>query len=253
MSNRKYLPLKKYDRFVYEIVKQVIVIQHHESEGLGTFEPVLNKAKISVRSIRIFAGEKVPDRLGEEGDGLIVLGGSFGVYESEKYPFLLDEIRLIESALREGKPIFGICLGSQLLASALGAKVYKCGRQEIGWHPVILSEAAKADALWRAIENEFTAFHWHGDVFDLPARAVSLASSAMTEHQVFRYADKFYGILFHPEATKEIISTMTRDFAEEAAEAEAAPKEILKDTEKHLHAFQKIANKLFNQWTKLID
>lgn len=234
-------------------MKQVTVIQHHESEGLGTLEPILNDVGISVRSVRTFAGEMVPDRLGDESAGLVVLGGSFGVYESEKYPFLRDEIRLIESALREDKSILGICLGSQLLASALGAKVYKSGQQEIGWHPVTLSKEAKADALWSSIENQFTAYHWHGDVFDLPAGAVSLASSSLTEHQAFCYADKFYGILFHPEATKEIITCMTRDFAEEAAEAGIAQEEILLNTEKHLPAFQTITNKLFNQWVKLIE
>lgn len=233
-------------------MKQITVIQHHASEGLGTFEPVLDDAGIWARSIRVFDGAKVPAQIGED-DGLIVLGGSFGVYESDEYTFLRDEIRLIESALRAGKPTLGICLGSQLLAAALGAKVYKSGRQEIGWHPVASSEAAKADALFGGIENVFTAFHWHGDAFDLPDGAVSLASSLMTEHQAFRYANKFYGILFHPEATMEIIGSMTRDFAEDAAEAGSSRKEILEDTDEHLPAFKKIADGIFNQWIKLID
>ncbi len=232
-------------------MKQITVLQHLEGEGLGTLEPILSRAGISIRSIRVFEGEKVPDSLGASG-GLIVLGGSYGVYESEKYPFLLDEIRLIESALGENKPILGICLGSQLLASALGTKVYKSGRQEIGWHPVALSEAAKTDVLFGDTENRFAAYHWHGDAFDLPAGAVSLASSRLTEHQAFRYGDKFYGILFHPEATTEIISSMTEDFAEEAAEAGIEIKEILEDSEKHLPAFEATAAKVFGQWAKLI-
>lgn len=234
-------------------MKQLTVIQHHASEDLGTFEPILVATGLSVCSIRVFAGEKVPAQIKDDDDGLIVLGGSFGVYESEKHPFLRDEIRLIESALREDKPVLGICLGSQMLASALGAKVYKSGRQEIGWHSVALSEAGKSDALFGDAGNEFTAFHWHGDAFDLPGGAVSLASSAMTEHQAFRYANKFYGILFHPEATEEIINCMTRDFAEDAAEAGSSRKEILQDTDEHLPGFQTIAGGIFNRWMKLID
>lgn len=233
-------------------MKQVTVIQHLSSEGLGTLEPVLDAAGIPFRSIKIFADERVPADLGEDG-GLIVLGGPVGVYQSEDYPYLLDEIRLIESVLRQDKPVLGICLGSQLLASALGAKVTGSGRQEIGWHPVRLSEAAQSDALWNNIENQFTAYHWHGDVFELPADAVCLASSALTANQAFRYGEKAYGILFHPEATVEIISSMTVDFAHEAAQAGIAQEEVISDSAKYLSAFQTIAGRVFNRWVKLLD
>ena len=233
-------------------MKQVTVLQHLATEGLGILEPILNAAGISIHTIHIFAGEKVPAELGTD-DGLIVLGGPVSVYESEKYPYLINEIRLIETVLQENKPILGICLGSQLLASALGANIIKSGQQEIGWFPVTLSEAAQTDVLWNGVENEFMAYHWHGDVFNLPEDAVSLASSMLTEHQAFTHKERAYGILFHPEATKEIIWGMTQNFAEEAEGAGVTQKEILEDSEKYLLAFQAIADKIFNRWVKLID
>jgi GMP synthase (glutamine-hydrolysing) len=231
-------------------MKQVIVLQHLTDEGLGAIAEALDGWGISALTIRIFDGEKVPARI-EKADGLIVLGGPVGVYEAAAYPYLSDEINLIKDALDEDNPVLGICLGSQLLAAALGAKVYKSGKQEIGWHPV-RSSAAQNDLLWKEIEIQFTAFHWHGDVFELPAGAVSLASSALTEHQAFRYGKNAYGILFHPEATREIIFSMTTDFADEAAQAGITPKQILADTEKHLSTFKATAEKIFNGWAKLV-
>lgn len=232
-------------------MKQVIVLQHHANEGLGTIAEALEAAEISASTVCIFDGEKVPARM-SEADGLIILGGAVGVYEAETYPYLSDEIRLIEKALGGEKPILGICLGSQLLAAALGAKVYKSGRQEIGWHAVKSSAAAQDDALWNGIEKEFWAFHWHGDVFELPAGAVSLASSSLTEHQAFRFGEKAYGILFHPEATGEIILSMTKNFNVEAEQAEITAAQIFADTEKHLSTYKSTANKIFSDWTKLI-
>jgi len=234
-----------------EEMKQVIVLQHLADEGLGTIAEALDGWGISALTIRIFDGEKVPARI-EKADGLIVLGGPVGVYEAAAYPYLSDEIDLIKDALNENKPVLGICLGSQLIAAALGAKVYKSGRQEIGWRLVKSSAAARNDLLWNAVENQFTAFHWHGDVFELPDGAVSLASSSLTEHQAFRYGKNAYGILFHPEATREIIFSMTGDFADEAEQAGIAPAKILADTEKHLSTFKATADKILSGWAKMV-
>ena len=232
-------------------MEQVIVLQHLVDEGLGLIADALDSVGIAISIVRIFGNQKVPARM-DEAAGLIVLGGPVGVYEAETFPYLSDEINLIKDALNEGKPVLGICLGSQLLAAALGAKVYKSGRQEIGWHPVKSSAAARNDLIWKEIENQFTAFHWHGDVFELPAGAVSLASSSLTEHQAFRHGKNAYGILFHPEATREIIFSMTGDFADEAAQAGITPKRILADTEKHLSEYKSTADTIFSGWAKLV-
>jgi GMP synthase (glutamine-hydrolysing) len=119
-----------------------------------------------------------------------------GVYDAPRYPFLSAEMRLIEDALRRDKAVLGVCLGSQLLAAALGAQVVKGRQKEIGWHPVNLSPDAVSDPVWYQVAPSFMALHWHGDVFNLPAGAISLASSALTEYQAFRYGRSTYGFLF---------------------------------------------------------
>ena len=199
----------------------------------------------------MFEGEPVPDDMREAG-GLIVMGGPMGAYEQDKYPFLLSEIRLIEAALKAGKPVLGVCLGSQLVATALGAEVRKGDRKEIGWFPVTLTEAASADRLFGEIESSFTAYHWHGDVFDLPRGAVTLATSAQTPCQAFAYEERAYGLLFHLEATREIVEDMVRDFSDELDEEGIYGAEIIAQSRDHLPGHQRIGKSVFQEWARLV-
>jgi GMP synthase (glutamine-hydrolysing) len=185
--------------------------------------------------------------------GLIVMGGPMGVYEQDKYPFLLDEMRLIESALTLGRPVLGVCLGSQLLAAALGAEVKQGERKELGWHAVTLAESAAQDLLFAGVKPEFWPFHWHGDVFSLPRQAVSLASSRQTLCQAFCYGKNAYGILFHLEVTPRQISHMLEDFAEELREAGGEAAEITEQTARYLPALQEIAGGVFGRWASWLS
>src|SRR5262249_38707080 len=154
----------------------VLVVQHVACETLGSIEPCLQEAGLTARYIRVQDGDKVPASLGEA-CGLIVLGGPMSVYDYGQLTHLMQEMRLIGSALAAHRPVLGICLGSQLLAHVLGGKVYPGRQKEIGWHCVKLTDAALLDPLWERAPADFQAFHWHGDIFDLPASAVPLASS----------------------------------------------------------------------------
>ena len=227
------------------------VIQHIHCETLGTIAEALDREGITIQSVRVFAGEQIPKEMGAAA-GLIVMGGPVGVYEQDRYPFLRDEICLIEQALTEKKAILGVCLGSQLLAAVLGARVAKGKQKEIGWYPVTLSRAAMADPLWKGIESPFTAYHWHGDVFELPRGAEALASSALTPYQAFRYGKNAYGFLFHMEVTEKIIQEMVQTFADELQEAQIDGREILEKARDYLPGLRKIGDTIFQRWVILV-
>ena len=232
-------------------MKSIWVLQHTSCETLGTMEHVLRGNGIEFKYIEPHEGEQVPGELADK-SGLIVMGGPMGVYEYATYPFLSDEMHLIESAFKSGKPVLGVCLGSQLLAAALGAEVKKGERKELGWHAVTLSESAAQDTLFASVTTEFWPFHWHGDVFSLPKQAVGLASSRQTPHQAFRYGKNAYGILFHLEVTQQQISQMLFDFADELREAGGSATEITEQTPRQLPALQEIADGVFGRWASLL-
>jgi len=170
------------------------------------------------------------------------------VYDRDRHPFLRDEIRLIEEALKGEIPVLGVCLGSQLLAAALGAPVTPGGRKEIGWYRVDLTPEGRNDPLWAGLEPSFTAYHWHGDIFTLPAGTVSLASSDQTSHQAFRYGRSAYGVLFHMEVTETMIRDMVDTFREELRQAELDGARIVEQAGRHLPRLRKIGGTVFSRW-----
>jgi GMP synthase (glutamine-hydrolysing) len=230
--------------------RRILVVQHAESEPLGSFENGLKAAGLHPIYIKTFSGQAIPQS-SDGACGLIVMGGPMGVYETAGYPFLGDEMKLIEHFLRLEKPIVGVCLGSQLLAACLGAEVRKGARKEIGWYPVRLTERGSRDALWKGQAPSFTAFHWHGDIFDLPSGAVSLASSDLTEVQAFRFGSSVYGFLFHLEVTNDHIRGMLSEFASEIEKEKLSPGTILSEARAFLPLLEKIGADVFEGWTKL--
>lgn len=228
----------------------MLAVQHICCETAGKIENVLQARGFSTTRVQIFKGHQVPRELGGAAS-LVILGGPMGVYEGERYPFLRQEAGLIEEALKSGKPVLGICLGSQLLASVLGARVKRGEKKEIGWHPVRLTESAATDALWKEIASPFIAYHWHGDVFDLPSGSVSLASSDLTPCQAFRHGDNAYGFVFHMEVTETIVRDMVRVFADELRAEELDGEEILRQAKEHLQALNQIGETVFQRWAEL--
>jgi GMP synthase (glutamine-hydrolysing) len=227
-------------------MSHIVVVQHAEVERPGIIADVLASQGNSVLT---FHAPQLPQEL-EDAQGLIIMGGPMSVYEDGKYPFLRDELHLIEKALQEGKPVLGVCLGSQLLAAALGAAVKK-GQKEIGWYQVALTKNAMEDPLLAGVERSFMACHWHGDIFDLPHGALSLAASSRTECQAFRYGDSAYGFLFHMEVTHEILQAMVRTFADELRGAGIEGEEIVRGGHEYLPDLKRIGKAVFKRWAGL--
>jgi GMP synthase (glutamine-hydrolysing) len=227
----------------------VTLLQHIHCETPGIISDCLQSANIDMRFVRTFERNPIPSNLDTQA-GLIVMGGPMSVYDHDQFPFLLEEQRLIEEALKDDKPVLGVCLGSQLLAATLGAEVKSGAQKEIGWHPVTLTEDAATDALWKELPARFTAYHWHGDVYDLPQGAVSLASSELTPCQGFRYGANAYGFLFHMEVTEKIIKNMVAEFQDELEEQCITAKSIIQKTRDYLSALQTVGGRVFRRWAK---
>lgn len=229
----------------------VLVIQHVPCESPGLIAETLQANEVSLDCVRVFQGDAIPRRMGRYA-GLVIMGGPMSVFEQDQYPFLSEEIRLLEVALSEQRPILGICLGSQLLAAALGSPVTRGTRKEIGWHPVTLGRAASDDALLHGLPESFSTFHWHGDVFPVPHGAARLAWSAWTECQAFRFGASAYGFLFHLELTERIVCRMTRAFREELWAAGMNEQRVLEPLSVHLPPLQKTGRRVFQRWAQLV-
>ncbi len=162
---------------------------------LDAFSP-----ETEVLTVEALAGEPIPAH--HEVSGVVVMGGPMNVDDLERYPALIEEREWLAAAVRRQLPVLGICLGAQLLSRALGAEVRPGPSPEIGFAHINVHDAH--DPIVGALAPETTVFHWHGDFFELPVGAVSLASSAKTEHQAFRYGNA-WGLLFHPEADAALV------------------------------------------------
>ncbi|MFL5413751.1 MAG: type 1 glutamine amidotransferase [Myxococcales bacterium] len=225
-------------------MQRILVVQHEPFEGPGTLREAL--AGRELRFVRTFAGDPVPPSLEE--DALVVLGGGMGVYDQDRLPHLRDEIALCFAAVKRAKPVLGICLGSQILAAALGAAVGKAPRKEIGWHGVTVLPEADGDPLFAALPKRFPAFHWHGDAFTLPPGAVPLAASAMTPLQAFRKGARAWGIQFHLETDEQVLEAMLSGGADELREAGADVAEIRARSRGELPPLRERALAVFARW-----
>src|SRR5215471_17391106 len=231
---------------------KIWVLQHHPVENLGTIADSLEEAALAWQYVRVFDGAPIPADMKGAG-GLIVMGGPETVYQLDRYPYLRDEIWLIESALRDNKPILGVCLGAQLLAAALGAAVKRGESREIGWYSVRLANAANVDRLMRGLPAEFMAAHWHSDVFELPNGAVALASSAKTANQAFRFGNNAYGLLFHAEITHERLSKLVSEFGEDLKRVGIYGDSFVTHAPEYLPRLSEIGATIFSRWAAPIQ
>lgn len=181
---------------------RVLVFRHVPFEHAGLILPALEAAGVRYRYVDAFHGQADAVSV-SDADGFIFMGGPMSA--NDKLSFIHTELSLIRQAVEAAKPVLGICLGAQLIAKALGARVYPNPAKEIGWFPVWWTPEAASDPLLEGLQEPETVFHWHGETFDLPDGAIWLARSERCEHQAFRVGSHTYGFQFHLEVTPEMI------------------------------------------------
>ena len=227
----------------------VLVLQHIACEPPGVYADVMLERGASLHPVELDEGEGLPDW--RDYDALVAMGGPMGAYDEAEHPWLVDEKRWIGEAVSAGKPFFGACLGSQLLAASVGADVYPC-EPEVGVLEVELTPAGSADPVMGGLPPAFSTLQWHSDTFDLPPDAVLLARSAAHPNQAFRIGDTAYAVQFHLEVT----SSMAAEWAAVPSYARAleevrgpgALDELLIAFETRRDEMHRHARALFTRW-----
>ncbi len=181
-------------------------LQHVPFEDLAAIGEWAAQKNFSVAGTHLYLDEKLPNV--SDYDWLIILGGPMNIYEDAKYPWLAQEKELIREAIQKEKTVLGICLGAQLIAHALGARVTKNAFKEVGWHPIRFLPQIETSSFFKGFPETQMAFHWHGDTFEIPQGCSHIASSEVCKNQAFEYAGNVVGLQFHLESTPTSIQNL---------------------------------------------
>jgi GMP synthase-like glutamine amidotransferase len=195
---------------------RVLVVQNYDNTGLGQVGAALGEAGAELDIRKLHRGDALPEDAGEH-DAAVVLGGGQNALDDAAYPYIPDLLELMRDFERRDRAMLGICLGSQLLARAYGARNQIGGATEFGWHEVGLTAEAKGDPLLGGLPRNFRIFQWHDDTFSLPDGAVRLASSNVAVNQAFRIGRATYGTQFHFEADRALVGEWSTAFADHLA------------------------------------
>ncbi len=207
---------------------KVHVLQHVPFEDLGSMASWLSAHDANVTYSRFYESAIVPDPSGL--DLIIAMGGPMSVNDEASFPWLTTEKQFVRDAIQRGLPVIGICLGAQLIASALGSRVYPNSQKEIGWFEIEATPCA--NDVFR-LPRKATVFHWHGETFDLPAGATRLAKSAACANQAFQVGERTIGLQFHLETTPESLDSIINNCRHELVEARYVQTESAIRAESH--------------------
>ena len=216
---------------------------HVPFEGPGIIEDWAAGREIPMHFTRLYDRDPFPKI--KKSDLLLIMGGPMNVYDFHIHPWMEEEIEWVGKVIDNGNPVLGICLGAQIIATALDAEVYPGGQKEIGWHQLKFLPSIGDFRIWKEHPGSITAFHWHGDTFDIPEGAVRIASSEAFQNQGFIYGNKVVALQFHLEVTRESVDGMVKNCRQDitAGPHVQTEKEILKNLG-HLKTNRRIMEEL---------
>jgi GMP synthase (glutamine-hydrolysing) len=232
---------------------RTLVLQHIACEHPGVFSEVLRERGAEPTAIEVDEGEPLPDW--REFDAILAMGGPMGAGDEAEHPWLGPEKRLVADAVAAGMPFLGVCLGVQLLAAALGARVYEAEQAEVGLLEVELTAEGREDPLFAGFDERFLSLQWHGDTFDLPPGAARLARSPLASNQAFRVGERAYGVQFHLEVTGPMarewgeVPAYRRSLRETLGEERGAA--FIADVERRGGELHPGARRLFENWLEI--
>ena len=231
----------------------ILIVKHIDIEGPGTLGDFLKAQGEAFRIVELGAGEPIPEDP-HIFKAVIVLGGPMNVDEEDRFPFLKAENDFIQKVLKARIPFLGICLGSQLLAKAAGARVVKSPVKEIGWYRVQLTAEGKKDALFHGFQESDPIYHWHGDMFQIPAHAHLLATAQDCPHQALKVGPNAYGLQFHVEVTDQSIQEWCEEYCQTDLPGRLDhAKSMMDDYWKNKKAFDAQAQKLYQNFLGIIN
>jgi GMP synthase (glutamine-hydrolysing) len=227
-----------------------LVLQHISCEPPAVYEDVLRERHTDIHRVELDEQQALPDW--RDFNAIIAMGGPMSANDDQELPWLRDEKRLISEAVRAGTPYWGVCLGCQLLAASLGARVCRGQRPEVGMLQVRLSQQGEDDPIFGHAPREFLTLQWHNDTFELPAGGVLLASSSIYAAQAFRWGSSAYGLQFHLEVSPALarqwgqIPAYANDLS--AVLGPNALPNLISEIESSADAVNSLGRKLFENW-----
>jgi GMP synthase-like glutamine amidotransferase len=228
---------------------KILAIQNCEIEGFGLYEQHLAACRIDYEVVHAYQGHPLPPFQGF--DAIFVGGTPISAYATHEHPFLQAEIAYLGHALSAGKPCMGICCGAQILALILGARVDRCEHSEIGSYEVCLTPAGRTDPLLDGFPPRFSAFHWHGDTFEVPEGAELLVEGELCRNQLIRQGN-VVGVQFHLEVTCKEAATWADAYAGELVEVGKSKDQIIAECRKQQPEMEVLAVRLLDNYLGII-